>query len=94
MSKSKRRVFPTSREDAKAAAKQLDSRLSRSPAYSLAFQDTDFLLRPELRPVRLQLELLKPELMLNELQYRIHRGDVRQRPHIAIRQSQGQSRGG
>lgn len=67
MPNSKRRVFPTSREDAKAAAKQLDSRFSQSPAYSLAFQDTDFLLRPELRPIRLQLELLKPELMLNEL---------------------------
>ncbi len=66
MSKSKRRVFPTSREDAKAAAKQEDSQFSQSPAYSLAFQDTEFLLRPELRPVRLQLELLKPELMLNE----------------------------
>jgi len=66
MSRPKRRVFPTSREDADAAARQLDSILSRSPAYSLAFQDTEFLLRPELRPVRLQLELLKPELILNE----------------------------
>jgi len=66
MFRPKRRVFPTSREDADAAARQLDSILSRSPAYSLAFQDTEFLLRPELRPVRLQLELLKPELILNE----------------------------
>ena len=30
-------------------------------AYRLAFTDTDFLLREELRPVRMQLELLKPE---------------------------------
>ncbi len=36
------------------------------PAYKLAFQDTDFLLREELRPVRFQLELLKPEMLLDE----------------------------
>jgi len=35
-------------------------------AYRLAFTDTDFLLREELRPVRMQLELLKPELVLKE----------------------------
>ncbi|MDO8608149.1 MAG: LOG family protein [Phaeospirillum sp.] len=34
-----------------------------SPAYRLAFEDVDFLLRQDLRPVRLQLELLKPELL-------------------------------
>jgi molybdopterin/thiamine biosynthesis adenylyltransferase/predicted Rossmann-fold nucleotide-binding protein len=32
-------------------------------AYRLAFTDTDFLLRDELRPVRMQLELLKPEMV-------------------------------
>jgi uncharacterized protein (TIGR00730 family) len=32
-------------------------------AYRLAFTDTEFLLRDELRPVRMQLELLKPELV-------------------------------
>ena len=32
-------------------------------AYRLAFTDTEFLLREELRPVRMQLELLKPELV-------------------------------
>ncbi|MBA3863218.1 MAG: lysine decarboxylase [Erythrobacter sp.] len=36
------------------------------PAYTLAFRDTDFLLRDELRPVRFQLELLKPEMLLDE----------------------------
>lgn len=36
------------------------------PAYKLAFNDTDFLLRDELRPVRFQLELLKPEMLLDE----------------------------
>jgi uncharacterized protein (TIGR00730 family) len=33
-----------------------------SPSYKLAELDTDFLQRPELRPVRMQLELLKPEM--------------------------------
>ena len=35
-------------------------------AYRLAYTDTDFLLRDELRPVRMQLELLKPELVQRE----------------------------
>jgi uncharacterized protein (TIGR00730 family) len=34
--------------------------------YLLAEEDTAFLKRPELRPVRLQLELLKPEIVLDE----------------------------
>jgi uncharacterized protein (TIGR00730 family) len=36
------------------------------PAYKLAFRDTDFLLRDELRPIRFQLELQKPEMLLDE----------------------------
>ena len=39
---------------------------SLSPSYRLAYADTDFLLKEELRPVRLQLELLKPEMLLAE----------------------------
>ena len=35
-------------------------------SYRLAFADRDFLLREELRPVRMQLELLKPELVQRE----------------------------
>jgi len=38
----------------------------QDPAYRLAFGDTDFLLREELRPVRFQLELLKAEMLLEE----------------------------
>jgi uncharacterized protein (TIGR00730 family) len=41
-----------------------------SPSYKLAEQDVDFLARPELRPVRLQLELLKPEMALREVNVR------------------------
>jgi uncharacterized protein (TIGR00730 family) len=36
-------------------------------SYRLAFTDVDFLLREELRPVRMQLELLKPEMVQQEL---------------------------
>ncbi len=39
---------------------------TQSPAYKLAFDDKQFLTREELRPVRLQLELLKPELHFQE----------------------------
>ncbi|MEL7781495.1 LOG family protein [Citromicrobium bathyomarinum] len=39
---------------------------TRHPAYKLAFRDEEFLLRPELRPVRFQLELLKPEMLLDQ----------------------------
>lgn len=36
------------------------------PNYLLAEDDEQFLKRPELRPIRLQLELLKPEILLTE----------------------------
>ncbi|QKW95671.1 lysine decarboxylase [Agrobacterium sp. CGMCC 11546] len=39
---------------------------SDSPSYRLAYVDTDFLCREELRPIRLQLELLKTEMALTE----------------------------
>ena len=40
--------------------------IEQGKSYLLASYDNEFLQRPELRPVRLQLELLKPELFLNE----------------------------
>ncbi|MET3613574.1 uncharacterized protein (TIGR00730 family) [Rhizobium aquaticum] len=39
---------------------------SASPSYRLAYADDDFLCRRELRPVRLQLELLKAGMILDE----------------------------
>jgi uncharacterized protein (TIGR00730 family) len=47
------------------AAKAKPPRLYDGPesAYHLAFTDIDFLLTEELRPVRVQLELMKPELV-------------------------------
>ena len=64
--KRQRSPFPSAREAALAARLHIDSPQCRSASYQLAFQDPDFLLRDELRPVRLQLELLKPELILQE----------------------------
>lgn len=58
--------FRHSREDASAANLIPDTPQTRAPAYRLAFTDADFLMREELRPVRLQLELLKPQLILDE----------------------------
>ena len=64
---SKKRLFPPAHEDARSARMHVDIPQCTSPSYTLAFQDNEFLLRDELRPVRLQLELLKPELILHEL---------------------------
>ena len=61
-----KRIFPSSKVDARAAEHVPSAPQTESPAYKLAFQDTEFLLREDLRPVRFQLELLKPELLLNE----------------------------
>ena len=61
-----KRVFPSSKVDAAAAKHVPSSPQTESEAYKLAFQDNDFLLREDLRPVRFQLELLKPELLMNE----------------------------
>jgi uncharacterized protein (TIGR00730 family) len=61
-----RSIFPSSKVDAIAAEHVPSIPQTESAAYKLAFQDTEFLLREDLRPVRFQLELLKPELMLNE----------------------------
>lgn len=55
-----------SRRDIEQARGVPDTPQTRSPAYRLAFDDPDFLCRPELRPIRLQLELLKPEMLLEE----------------------------
>jgi len=37
-----------------------------SSSYLVAYEDIEFLNRDDLRPVRLQLELLKPELIMKE----------------------------
>ena len=60
------RVFARARQDAESARTVAPTPQTEHPAYRLAFQDMDFLLREDLRPVRFQLELLKPELILEE----------------------------
>src|SRR6476660_10538127 len=61
-----KRIFPTSKVDARAAEHVPSIPQTENIAYKLAFQDEEFLLREDLRPVRFQLELLKPELLLDE----------------------------
>ena len=61
------RNFPSAEEEASAAPLQPSLYDGPESAYRLAFTDTAFLLREELRPVRMQLELLKPELVQQEL---------------------------
>ena len=60
------RRFPDVRADLEELRQIPDTPQTRSPTYRLAFADPDFLCRDELRPVRLQLELLKPEMALEE----------------------------
>ena len=55
----------TSKQDVKTARLIPDTPQTRAPTYRLAFADPEFLTRAELRPVRLQLELLKPDMALD-----------------------------
>ena len=66
MSKDQAKPFRNAHTDRAAAQDAPDTPQTRAPAYKLAFADDEFMCRDELRPVRLQLELLKPELMLDE----------------------------
>ena len=59
-------LFPTAREDASAAEAREPLPQTTSPSYRLAYADVEFLQRHELRSVRLQLELMKAELVMQE----------------------------
>ncbi len=61
-----RKFYPAQAEAKFADNAPASTPQTRHPAYRLAFRDTDFLLREELRPVRFQLELLKSEMVLEE----------------------------
>jgi uncharacterized protein (TIGR00730 family) len=67
MKKPRPHPFRDSGQDISASRRIPDTPQTRAPSYRLAFADQDFLTREELRPVRLQLELLKPEMVLDEL---------------------------
>ncbi len=69
MASNRRKLSPYARahEEVKAAKNVVDTPQTRSDSYKLSYLDDQFILRDELRPVRLQLELLKPELIQQEL---------------------------
>jgi uncharacterized protein (TIGR00730 family) len=64
----RRRFYKAEQEASFADAQAHSTAQTQSPSYLLAFRDTDFLLREELRPVRFQLELLKTEMLMEEAQ--------------------------
>ena len=62
-----RKFYPAEKEaEFEKKALEVQTPQTAHPSYKLAFQDKEFLLREELRPVRFQLELLKPEMILDE----------------------------
>ncbi len=63
---SKKNRFPNASDDIQKAGGVPSTPQSAHPAYRLAFADDEFLCRDELRPIRLQLELLKPEMAMTE----------------------------
>jgi hypothetical protein len=60
------RAFKPAQEEARRSRLAVESSQTRSPTFRLAYLDPDFIVRDELRPVRLQLELLKPEMVQQE----------------------------
>jgi uncharacterized protein (TIGR00730 family) len=66
MTEDRHSIFRSADEDIESLSHVPDTPQTRAPAYKLAFEDTDFLRRERLRPMRLQLELLKPELTMQD----------------------------
>jgi uncharacterized protein (TIGR00730 family) len=58
--------LPHADEDLERSRSVPDTPQTRAATYRLAWNDEEFMTRRELRPVRLQLELLKPEMILAE----------------------------
>lgn len=58
--------FPNAEADLKTIEKSPETAQTKSPAFQLAFADDDFLCRDELRATRIQLEMMKPEIILAE----------------------------
>lgn len=61
-----KQTIPSARDTLTLAGRVMDTPQTRSSTYQLAFADQQFLVREDLRPIRLQLELLKPEITLQE----------------------------
>ncbi|SEW45623.1 hypothetical protein SAMN04488515_3360 [Cognatiyoonia koreensis] len=66
MNEQRNHPFRDSSQDRETASHIPVTPQTQAPSYRLAFADEDFMCRDELRPVRLQLELLKPEMGMNE----------------------------
>ncbi len=68
MTQKKKRIspLPWAGESVKAEQMKSDSPQCQSPAYRVAFLDRDLMLRDELRPVRMQMEMIKPALEMDE----------------------------
>ena len=66
MDKRRLSIFPPAEEDARRVERLPATPQTLSPSFRLAFRDPDFLERDETRPIRLQLELLKFEMILQE----------------------------
>lgn len=62
MNEQRKHPFRDSGQDREAASHTPITPQTQAPAYRLAFADEDFMCSDALRPVRLQLELLKPEM--------------------------------
>ncbi|MDA0689062.1 MAG: TIGR00730 family Rossman fold protein [Proteobacteria bacterium] len=58
---------PLDSEDYPTEERQADTAQTRSSSFIPAYADVEFLKRDRLRPVRFQLELLKPEILQQEL---------------------------
>ncbi len=62
----KKGPYPSAENAAKSERRKERESLEQQSSYRLAFQDPDLLLREELRPVRIQLEIIKPDLLMDE----------------------------
>jgi uncharacterized protein (TIGR00730 family) len=60
------RPFPSANEDRLRARLDIETAQTESPAYRLSYEDPDFLMRDELRGARLQLEFLKPDILMRD----------------------------
>ncbi len=66
MSDSPSRPFHTAWEDIENVSYQPGSPQTGSASYRLAYDDLEFVMRDELRSIRLQLEIMKPDLILKD----------------------------
>jgi uncharacterized protein (TIGR00730 family) len=58
--------FPSARQDHLHSRLDPETPQTLSPAYKLSYEDPEFLMRDDLRGTRLQLEFLKPDLLMRD----------------------------